>query len=113
MLTITQESIGEVAVLKLKGTMMGEPETSDFHEQKFRLLDSGRVNLVLDLSELKMINSYGLGALIAALVTTRKKGGDIRLAHVSKEIDQVIETVQLDKIFKIFRTVEQAATSFY
>jgi anti-sigma B factor antagonist len=113
MLTIAEESIGEVVVISLKGTLMGEPETSEFHEHKFRLVESGRTKLVLDLSELRMINSYGLGALIAALVSTRKKSGDIRLARVSKEIDYVIQTVQLGKIFKIFPTVQEAATSFY
>ena len=113
MLTITETSIGDVSVLSLKGTLMGEPETSEFHERKFRLVESGRIKLVLELSELKMINSYGLGALIAALVSTRKKGGDIHLASVSKDIDYVIQTVQLGKIFKIFRTVEEAATSLY
>ena len=113
MLTITQESIGEVTVLSLKGSMMGEPETSEFHELKFQLVESGRTKLVLDLHELKMINSYGLGALIAALVSTRKKNGDIRLARVSKEIEIVIETVQLGKVFKIFESVDQAAASLY
>jgi anti-sigma B factor antagonist len=113
MLTITQDTIGEVTVLLLKGSLMGEPETSQFHENKFRLVESGRLKLVLDLSELKMINSFGLGALIAALVSTRKKSGDIRLAGVSKEIDNVIQTVQLGRIFKIYKTVEESVASFY
>lgn len=111
-MTIAEESFGDVTVLILVGTLMGEPEASEFQRRKFDLLEANRKKLVLDLSGLKLINSYGLGTLIAALMFTRKRGGDIRLASVSNVISHVIQTVQLDKIFEIFETVEEAVQSF-
>jgi len=110
--TITEELSRGVTVLTMKGRFLGEPETSAFQEQKFRLLEANRINIVLDLSDMTLINSAGLGSLIAALVSTRDRGGDLRLARLSKVVEQVIQKVQLDSTFKIFRSVEEAVSSF-
>lgn len=111
-MTITEELRGKVVVLGLNGSFMGEPEASHFHKKKFQLLEANQIRIVLDLSATSMINSSGLGSLISALVSIRDRGGDLRLARLNKTIDYVIQKVQLDKIFKIFDTVEQAVTSF-
>ncbi|MGH2568033.1 MAG: STAS domain-containing protein, partial [Bacteroidota bacterium] len=110
--TIIERVDGDVTVLGFQGTLMGEPEASMFQQKKFQLLEAKRNMIVIDLYELKMINSYGLGTLISALVSARNRGGDIFLARVSKDIDYVIKTVQLGKVFKIFETVEEAVASF-
>ena len=111
-MTITEQIQGSVTVLGLKGTFMGDPETSMLQAKKFQLLEANRMNIVLDLSELTFINSAGLGSLIAALVSTRERGGDLRLATLSQNVDFVIHKVQLDSAFKIFKTVDEAVSSF-
>lgn len=111
-MTISEQIDGNVAILALKGRLMGEPETSSLQEKKFQLLEANRTNIVLDLSGLTMVNSAGLGSMIAALVSTRDRGGDIRLARMSKSVEHVIGKVQLDSVFRIFKTVEDAVASF-
>ena len=111
-MTITDQFRGKVIVLGLNGSLMGEPEATLFHTKKFQLLEANQIRIVLDLSEMTMINSSGLGSLISALVSIRDRGGDLRLARLSKTIDDAIQKVQLDKIFRIFETVEEAISSF-
>jgi anti-sigma B factor antagonist len=111
-MTITEQVRGDVIVLGLKGRFMGEPEATLFHQKKYRLLEAKSIRIVLDLSGIAMINSSGLGSLIAALVTIRDRGGDLRLAALSESVDFVIHKVKLDKVFKVFRTVEEAISSF-
>ena len=109
---ITEQSKGTVIVVGLHGSWMGEQESAAFQEKKFQLLEANKVNIVLDLAELSIIDSSGLGNLISALVPTRNKGGDIRLAQVNKHVQHVIKVVQLERIFKIFATVDEAVASF-
>ncbi|HEY6953473.1 MAG TPA: STAS domain-containing protein [Bacteroidota bacterium] len=111
-MTITEEFHGKVCVLGLKGSFMGEPEATLFQERKFQLLEKDHVNIVLDLSEMTMINSSGLGSVISALVSIRDRGGDLRLARLNSTIHFVIQKVQLDRIFRVFKTVEEAVSSF-
>lgn len=91
---------------------MGELDGSRFQEKKFHLIEANHVRVVLDMTELTMINSSGLGSLIAALVSTRERGGDVRLAGLNKTVAYVIEKVHLDTTFRIFETVADAAASF-
>jgi anti-sigma B factor antagonist len=111
-MTFSEELRGDVTVLKMQGSFLGEPETSQFQSTKFRLLEAKHNRIVLDLSELKVMNSSGLGTLISALVSTRNGGGDIRLSRLTGAVKEVIKNVQLDRIFKIFETAEQAVDSF-
>ena len=111
-MTITEQVHNGVTVLGLKGNLMGETEASPFQEKKFQLLEAKRTRIVLDLSQLKMINSSGLGSLIAALVSARERGGDLRLARLSKAVATVMEKVQLDTTFRIFETVDDAVSGF-
>ena len=109
---ISEDSFNDITVLKMPGSFLGEPESSEFQGIKFRLLEAKKNKIVLDLSELKLINSSGIGTFISALVSTRHSGGDIRLSRVTGSVKEVIKNVQMDKIFKIYETVELAAESF-
>lgn len=111
-MTITEQIRDGIIILGLTGSFMGESESSLFQEKKFQLLEAGRNKIILDLSEMTMINSAGLGSLIAALVSTRDRGGDVRLARLNKTVAYVIEKVHLDTTFRIFESVEDAVSSF-
>ncbi|HET9131664.1 MAG TPA: STAS domain-containing protein [Terriglobia bacterium] len=111
-MTINERMQDGVAVLALVGNFVGETESSLFQEKKFALLEAGRNRIVLDMSGLTMINSAGLGSLIAALVSTRDRGGDLRLAALTKSVAYIIEKVHLDTTLKVFESVDGAVGSF-
>jgi anti-sigma B factor antagonist len=111
-LTIREETQGDVVVLALTGSFMGEPEASLFQEKKFQLLEKNKNRIVLDLRGLKMANSFGLGNMISAMVSARNAGGDLRLAGLTGDVERVVKTMELTRVFKVFESVEQAVTSF-
>ena len=65
--------------------------------------------VVLDLSELDFIDSTGLGVLVGALRRVRGGGGDIRLASARSGIERVFVVTGLDRVFRLFPSVEEAA----
>ena len=112
-MNIKEEMQGEVAVLSLSGTMMGGGETSEFRDNIHRLTQDRKVTqIVVDLGRVKWMNSSAIGILTAGLKETRDAGGDIRLARAGERIISVFVTMQLEKIFKAYETVEDAVTSF-
>ena len=68
--------------------------------------------LVLDLRRLLFIDSSGVGALVSALTTARKAGGDIKLANVPQQVQSVLEVARLDKLFATFPTVDDAVAAY-
>lgn len=111
-MTIKEKMHGKVAVLSLKGDLMGEPETASLREKIKALLAAGTVNIVTDLAGVRYVSSTGLGTLIAALTSVKNKGGDLRLAAVTEKVESLFVITQLVKVFKEYESVERAVDSF-
>ena len=109
---IEEKRHGDVVVISLKGNLLGEPETSKLREAVYALLEKNRKHIVVDLGKVKVINSMGLGALVASVVSVRKKGGDVCLARLNDKVEAVIAITHLVKVFRIYETVERAIKSF-
>ena len=109
---IKEKIIGKVAVLKFKGSLMGEPATTKIREKIHSLVNDDLQKVVIDMSGVKWINSAGLGSLIAGLTTLRNVGGDLRLANVVEKVESLFMITQLVKVFKSYESVDRAVASF-
>jgi anti-sigma B factor antagonist len=111
-MTIKEKMHGDVAVVSLKGNLMGEPDTTDVREKIYSLLQDDVRKIVLDLSKLKWVNSTGLGTLISVMTSVKNKEGDLRLAHVTEKLESLFMITQLIKVFKTYESVDRAVASF-
>lgn len=107
----TTEKYGAL-VIELKGNVMGGDDTKEFNELLHKLLDSGKINVVVDLSEVKFMNSSGLGMLIGGLTTMKKANGSLKLARVTEKIESLLIITKLVTIFEFYETVDEAVNSF-
>ncbi len=99
-------------VIELKGNVMGGEDTKEFNELLHKLTDEGKKNLVLDLGEVKFMNSSGLGMLIGGLTTMKKIDGHLKLARVTDKIESLLIITKLITIFEFYETVDEAVKSF-
>lgn len=111
-MNIKEKMEGDVAVVALKGNLMGEPDTTEVRDKIYSLLQDDVKKVVLDLGKVKWINSSGLGSLIAAMTSVKNKGGDMRLANITEKVESVFMITQLIKVFKTYETVDRAVASF-
>ena len=74
------------------------------------LLESvGRGRAVfVDLSGVGYIDSSGIASLVEALQRSRQQGNPFALAAVSEAALRVLRLARLDKVFRIFPTLEDA-----
>jgi anti-sigma B factor antagonist len=77
------------------------------------LIEAGHNQIVLDLRYIEFIDSAGIEVLVTTLNKTRNAGGDTILMNAyAKRIIKVLQIIQLDKIFTIAETIEQAMERF-
>jgi anti-sigma B factor antagonist len=107
----TSEKYGAV-VIELKGNVMGGDDTKDFNELLHKFLDEGKTHIVVDLGDVKFMNSSGLGMLIGGLTTMKKANGTLKLARVTEKIESLLIITKLVTIFEFYSTVEEAVNSF-
>lgn len=109
---IKEKITGDVVVLKFKGSLMGEPDTTKIRQKIHSLVNDELRKVVIDMGGVKWINSAGLGSLIAGLTTLRNVGGDLRLANVADKVESLFMITQLVKVFKSYETAHRAVASF-
>jgi len=99
-------------VIEFNGNVMGGPDAVSLNEKLHELIDSGKKNIVVDLSNVKFMNSSGLGMMIGALTTMRNAGGDLRIANATDKIESLLIITKLITVFQHFRSLDEAVKSF-
>ena len=99
-------------VIELKGNVMGGEDTKDFNDLLHKLIDEGKKNIIVDLADVKFMNSSGLGMLIGGLTTVKRDEGHLKLARVTDKIESLLIITKLITIFESYETVEEAVNSF-
>ena len=109
---LTTREDGEITILTVTGDLViGEPETI-FKKTITRLLEEGRVNLLVDLSHVGFLDSSGLGALVRALTQSQKEGGQTKLLNAGPQVRKLLQMTKLDSVFEIHSDLEAAVSSF-
>ena len=106
------ETRAYVIIFSFKGELMGGEESKVFQDHVYDNIQKENVNLVVDMGEVKWMNSSGLGMLMGALTTLRSSGGDLRLANVGDRVRRPIEVTKLDSVIKMYESVDEAVTSY-
>lgn len=99
-------------IIELKGDVMGGDDTKEFNELLHKLIEEGKKNIIVDLGEVKFMNSSGLGMLISGLTTVKKAEGSLKLARVGEKIQSLLIITKLIQIFESFESVDDAVKSF-
>jgi anti-sigma B factor antagonist len=76
------------------------------------ILSAGTRNCMLVLTNVKYINSTGLGTIVKCVDTFREKGGDIKLVGVPTKVIALFEMLGLLALFETHDTIEAAVASF-
>lgn len=108
--TITPKD--NINILALRGSLLADVQTRDILDKVSGLVQEGKVNFVVDMSELKFINSAGLGMLLTCLLKTRKSRGDMVLTSVPEQVTNLLNITKLAAVFNTAETVDEAIKKF-
>ncbi len=103
---------GGVTIITVTGDLVIGDAESNFKKAVTRLLEEGRVNLLIDLSAVGFLDSSGLGALVRALTNSQKEGGQTKLLNAGPQIRKLLQMTKLDSVFEIHEDMEAAVSSF-
>ena len=111
--TVTTTPAGNVTVVAVRGPLkLGHPPLDELQATFRRLADSGQVQIVVDLSEMPLFDSTGIGVLVLGYTSMRKRGGTSKLCGVGALANKMLKSVGLLKVFEVFPDRAQALKSF-
>ncbi len=100
---------GEVAVIRCRGRVV-VGETAGLRDLVLSEIDR-KHEVVLNFSEVPLIDSTGLGMLASSCMAARKRGLDVKLVAPSPYVADVLETTMLGTVFKVYATDEDAVAA--
>jgi len=103
---------GEVQVIRLRGSLtLGSP-VDDLRQTLDQALSAGDANLVLNLSDVRWVDSSGVGVLVKSLTSAKQAGGSLKLVNPSKPALQTLKMCNLLPLFDVFDEESKAVQSF-
>jgi anti-sigma B factor antagonist len=111
-LYIVEKELDHVALLDLRGRITLGEETAKLRKMLDDVLASGRRQIILNLQGVNYIDSSGLSTLIACCISARKQGGDVRLAHLTSRVRDLLQITRLSTVFEAYDNVHDAQRSF-
>jgi len=77
-------------------------------EKLSSLVDAGHIDLVVNLTEVRFMDSTGLGLLVGVLKRLRGLDGRLQLVIDSERLLKVFRITALTQVFTIVETVDEA-----
>jgi anti-anti-sigma factor len=104
---IERKSDGEIEVIALSGEF-DATEVRRVEKQIDELIDDYRTRIVLDVSDLRWIDSSALGCLIRTQTRLRPLGGEQVIASPEGLVKSTIKTVGIERMMRIFPDAAEA-----
>lgn len=103
---------GKIAIIDIKGSLVGDDDTDKFRAAVQDFIEQGNKCLIVNLEKVNYMNSSGIGAVIAAYTSYKKVTGEVKLAGISSNVQNLLAVTKLIDIFDVHDTVDEAIDSF-
>jgi anti-sigma B factor antagonist len=110
-LKLSSRTIDGVRVIDCAGRIVFGDEASQLREVvKQELGENNRI--VLNLADVSYIDSGGIGTLVSLFTSARNAGGDIKLAHLTKRVGDLLQITKLITVFESYDDEQKAVKAF-
>lgn len=105
---VSSRKIKGALVVKVEGEL--DHHTADAVRERLDSLleDPSIKHIIFDLSQLRFMDSSGIGVFIGRYKVVSQRGGTVSVAYVTSQINKVFEVSGLYKIIKKYDTAEEA-----
>ncbi len=103
---------GGVGLIEVSGSLVGGEETDKLRAAVAGFVDREYQKLVIDLSSVTFLNSTAIGVLVSAHTTYSRKGWQIKLCGINKNINNIFVITKLTLVFDVAESRQDALKGF-
>jgi len=103
-----------VTILDIQGRIIGSDslQLKSVIDEQIASKAEGEVKILLNLAKVPMMDSSGLGVVVAAYTSVQRKKGRIALLNLGRSTRQLIVMAKLMTIFETYDNEDVAVASF-
>jgi len=106
--SISVENFGEYILVEIRMPKMYQAAVQVFRERMFSLLEDGHTRIILDLSDVEVMNSSGLGVILHMWDTLSNTGGNMTVTGLGPVMQELFERMRLDQLISVSKSLEEA-----
>ncbi len=112
MLTIGIHYAGTIASLDMRGKFIKGQGGFQLQMLIDKVLSAGTTKILLNLTEVPIIDSMGIGEIVRAFKKVGEAGGVLKLVGVTDRVYGALKITQLLDLIESYKTEEEALNSF-
>ena len=111
-LKMTDSETNGTSVVVLDGRIVLGEESQALRQKLKSLIAEGNKKIILNMDNIKYIDSAGLGILVAAHVSAKLQGASLILSNLGTKFEEILQITKLVTVFEVFNTEAAAIASF-
>ena len=111
-MNLKTESNGKIIVVMVREERLDAHNSDELKVEMNRLFESGMKDLLVDLKEVRFIDSSGLGVLVSGFKNAATHQGSIKLCSLQTQVKSMFELTRLHRVFDVYQTIDEALESY-
>jgi anti-sigma B factor antagonist len=105
------EKINNYSVLTIQDERIDAHNSGELKEYLLQMIEGGENKIIVQLGQVRFIDSSGLGALLSGNKHIIAKSGRLALANIQKQVLSMFELTRLNRVFDIYADITEALNS--
>lgn len=108
----TAREVNGITLVDLSGRITLGEGSAMLRDMVKELLNKGQVKIVLNLGDVNYIDSSGIGELVSGFTTVKNQGGELKLLHLTKKVQDLLQITKLYTVFDVHSDEHTVLGSF-
>lgn len=107
-MNLRQEKLNGYKVLTIQEERIDAHNSVELKEYFLNMLEQGDIHILVQLENVRFIDSSGLGALLSGFKNAEARSGRLSLVNLQPQVLSMFELTRLNRVFEIYPDLEQA-----
>ena len=107
-MNVIEEKINNSNVLFIKDERIDAHNSVQLKDHILQMIERGDKHIIVQLEQVRFIDSSGLGALLSGFKHAEAKSGTLSLSNVQNQVLSMFELTRLNRVFEIYMDLDEA-----
>jgi anti-sigma B factor antagonist len=111
-MNLNTETRNDIVIIYVKEERLDAHNSGELKSAVQKLYEEGQKNVLIDLKDVRFIDSSGLGALVSGFKNAISHQGNLKLSNLQTQVKSMFELTRLHRVFEIFTSTAEAVENF-
>ncbi len=101
-----------IMIINVKEERLDAHNSGELKSVMQKSFEEGNKNILVDMKDVRFIDSSGLGALVSGFKNAISHQGNLKLSSLQPQVKSMFELTRLHRVFEIFASSSEAQENY-